>query len=71
MTHDHRQIERDAALWLARRDAGGWADRQQAALDAWLAANVAHRVAFLRLEAAWDETARLKTFAAGDAAGGL
>lgn len=68
MTHDHRQIERDAALWLARRDAGGWADRQQAALDAWLAANVAHRVAFLRLEAAWDETARLKTFAAGDAA---
>src|SRR6185437_4380962 len=68
MTHDHRQIERDAALWLARRDAGGWADRQQAALDAWLTANVAHRVAFLRLEAAWDETARLKTFAAGDTA---
>lgn len=68
MTDDHRQIERDAALWLARRDAGGWADRQQAALDAWLDAKVAHRVAFLRLEAAWDETARLKTFASGDAA---
>lgn len=67
MTDNHRQIERDAALWLARRDAGGWADRQQAALDAWLNANLAHRVAFLRLEAAWDETARLKTFAAGDA----
>jgi len=69
MTDDHRQIERDAALWLARRDAGGWSDRQQAALDAWLAGNVAHRVAFLRLEAAWDEAARLKTFAAGDVAG--
>ena len=67
MTDDHRQIERDAALWLARRDAGGWADPQQAALDAWLDARVAHRVAFLRLEAAWQETARLKTFAAGDA----
>lgn len=69
MTHDHRQIERDAALWLARRDAGGWADRQQSALDAWLAEDIAHRVAFLRLEAAWEEAARLKTFAAGDLAG--
>jgi transmembrane sensor len=69
MTQEHRQIERDAALWLARRDAGGWADRQQSALDAWLAEDTAHRVAFLRLEAAWEEAARLKTFAAGDMAG--
>lgn len=69
MTEEHRQIECDAALWLARRDAGGWAGRQQAALDAWLAEDAAHRVAFLRLEAAWEETARLKTFAAGDMAG--
>ena len=66
MTNEHRQIERDAALWLARRDAGGWAARQQAALDAWLDESVAHRVAFLRLEAAWQEAARLKTFAAGE-----
>lgn len=69
MTHDHRQIERDAALWLARRDAGGWAERQQGALDAWLAEDTAHRVAFLRLEAAWQESARLQAFAAGDAGG--
>lgn len=66
---DHRQIERDAALWLARRDAGGWADRQQTALDAWLTEDTAHRVAFLRLEAVWEESARLKTFAAGDPGG--
>jgi len=69
MTNVHRQIERDAALWLARRDAGGWADRQQAGLDAWLAENTAHRVAFLRLEAAWQESARLQAFAAGEVAG--
>ena len=69
MTDNHRQIERDAALWLARRDAGGWADRQQTALDAWLGENAAHRVAFLRLEAVWQESARLKTFAAGDMGG--
>lgn len=65
MTDDHRQIERDAALWLARRDAGGWDDRQQAALGAWLSETTAHRVAFLRLEATWDETARLHVLAAG------
>ncbi|MBN8737120.1 MAG: FecR domain-containing protein [Xanthomonadales bacterium] len=67
MTDDHRQIEREAALWLARRDAGGWGDRQQAALEAWLAHATSHRVAFLRLEAAWQQTARLKILAAGAA----
>jgi transmembrane sensor len=69
MTHNHRQIERDAALWLARRDAGGWAERQQRALEAWLAEDTAHRVAFLRLQAAWEESARLQALAAGDAGG--
>ena len=67
MTEDHREIERTAAAWLAQRDAGGWSDCRQNALDAWLAESTAHRVAFLRLEAAWEETARLRTFAAGDA----
>ena len=65
MTDDHRQIERDASLWLARRDAGGWGEQQQSALAAWLAESTAHRVAYLRLEATWNETARLKTLAAG------
>ena len=69
MTDDHRQIERDAAVWLARRDAGDWTGRQQTALDAWLTEDVAHRVAFLRLEAAWQESARLQAFATGDLAG--
>jgi transmembrane sensor len=63
MTDDHREIEETASTWLARRDAGGWSGRQQAALDAWLAESVAHRVAFLRLETAWVETARLRAFA--------
>lgn len=66
MSLDHRQIERDAAQWLARRDAGNWTPAQQASLDNWLDANLAHRVAFLRLQAAWDEAARLKTLVAGD-----
>jgi transmembrane sensor len=65
MNTDHRQIERTASMWLARRDAGDWSDGQQAALNAWLEESIAHRVAFLRLEATWNETARLQAFAAG------
>lgn len=65
MNLDHRQIEREAAAWLAQRDAGGWTPALQTGLDQWLDANLAHRVAFLRLEAAWHEAARLKALAAG------
>ncbi|MBW8852463.1 MAG: FecR domain-containing protein [Xanthomonadales bacterium] len=62
---DSRQIERTAAAWLARRDGEAWGDADEAALQAWLAAATAHRVAFVRLEAAWEESARLKALAAG------
>jgi transmembrane sensor len=59
------QIERLAAAWLARRDAEGWSPQDQTALDAWLAASTAHRVAFLRLDAAWQRADRLKALGAG------
>jgi len=60
-----RQIELAAATWLARRDAGDWGTMEQAALDAWLAESTAHRVAFLRLDAAWHEAGRLQALGAG------
>ncbi|MFC3715071.1 FecR family protein [Luteimonas soli] len=63
------RIERAAAAWLARRDAGGWAGHDQAELDRWLAASTAHRVAWLRLQAAWRESGRLKALGAGLPAG--
>lgn len=63
------RIESVAAAWLARRDAGGWAARDQAELDEWLAASTAHRVAWLRLDAAWRESGRLKALGAGLASG--
>jgi transmembrane sensor len=63
------RIERTAAAWLARRDAGGWAARDQAEFDDWLAASTAHRVAWLRLQAAWRESGRLKALGAGLPAG--
>ena len=66
-----RQIERIAAAWLARRDAGAWPAHEQARLDAWLSACTAHRIAFVRLEAAWHQSDRLKALGAGVASGTL
>jgi transmembrane sensor len=58
-------IEQVAAAWLARRDREPWDDAQQSALSAWLNEATAHRVAFIRLEAAWERTRRLKALGAG------
>ncbi len=65
------RTEREAAAWLARRDAGGWSARDEAALEAWLAGATAHRVAWVRLEAAWREAGRLKALGAGLPAGAV
>jgi len=60
-----REIERTAAAWLARRDAGHWSERDQARLNAWLDVATAHRVAFIRLDASWQRSDRLKALGAG------
>lgn len=60
-------IERLAADWLARRDGDGWSTGDDAALEAWLAQDTAHRVAFLRLQAAWTHAGRLSALGAGRA----
>src|SRR5262245_51947110 len=60
-----RQIEDRAAEWLAQRDSGRWSDADQRELEAWLAARFEHRVAYLRLEAAWEKTKRAKAFGVG------
>jgi transmembrane sensor len=62
---NHREVEDQAAAWLAKRDAGDWSSKDQARFRAWLEASVAHRVGFLRLEAAWVQARRLKALAAG------
>jgi len=58
-------IERIAADWLARRDGEAWRADDEAALEAWLAQDAAHRVAFLRLLAAWQHAGRLDALGAG------
>jgi transmembrane sensor len=63
--HDSIQIEEIAAGWLARGDGDGWSAADQAELTAWLDASTAHRVAYIRLEAAWRKIHCLKGLAAG------
>lgn len=54
------RIEEQAADWLARQARGSWSAIDQAQLTQWLEASTAHKVAFLRLEAAWRQANRLK-----------
>ncbi len=58
-------IEHAASRWLARRDGDAWSDADATALEAWLQASTAHRVTFLRLQAAWVESGRLQALGAG------
>lgn len=62
-----KQIEHNAAAWLASRDAGNWTEQEHSALEAWLSEDVANRVAFVRLSSTWAETGRLATLGAGTA----
>jgi transmembrane sensor len=64
-TEGTRAIERAASEWLIRRDSGEWTPADEARLQEWLEASSLRRVAFWRLEAAWDEAARLKALGAG------
>ena len=58
-------IEAAAAAWFERREWSDWDAAGEAALEAWLAESTAHRVAFVRLEAAWERAERLKALGAG------
>jgi transmembrane sensor len=60
-----KRIEARAGEWLLRRDSGRWSEQDQGQLTDWLSEDTAHRVAFLRLEAVWDEMNRLKAVGAG------
>ena len=55
----HLEIEQQAAAWLAKKDGDSWSTADQTQLDQWLALATAHRVAYLRLAAAWSRTGLL------------
>ena len=62
---DSRTIEEQAAAWLVRRDSADWTEADATQLTAWLDESTAHRVAFLRLEAGWEQSERLTALGAG------
>jgi transmembrane sensor len=64
-TERTNKIDAAASAWLIRRDSGSWSAADQARLEEWLHASTLNRVAFLRLELAWEEAARLKALGAG------
>lgn len=53
-------VEQQAARWLAARDAGAPSPDDEATFLQWLEADIRHRVAFLRLQAAWERCDQLK-----------
>jgi transmembrane sensor len=59
-------IEEAASDWLQRQRFFDWNDAAQAQLDYWLGQSLAHKLAYWRLEAAWDRTERLKVLRAAE-----
>jgi transmembrane sensor len=62
---DSIAIEAAAADWFARREGGRWCAEDQVHLEAWLDASTANRIAYIRLQTAWERTGRLKALGAG------
>ncbi len=65
------RAEEAAADWIARRERGGWTETDDAALQAWIAADFNNRAAWLRLDAAWKQTNRLKALATSAPSGAV
>lgn len=54
---DH--VEAAASNWLARRVSDRWSEKDDAELNEWLSHSSANRIAYFRLESAWNYTSRL------------
>ena len=58
-TNGGSTIEDLAAGWVIDRSTESWTPERQADLDSWLAQSVAHRVAYVRIQASWSRSDRL------------
>jgi transmembrane sensor len=58
-------IDLEAGDWFARRQSGEWTPAEEIRYQAWLAASPLHRVAYLRIEHAWERAGRLQVLKAG------
>jgi len=64
MGHSSDQIDRQAAEWVARLDSADLTPDEQAAFDAWIAADIRHLGAYARVEAGLVRLARLRAVGA-------
>lgn len=55
-----QQCETAAAGWIAKRDTGPWTEADASELEQWLSASAGNRVAYYRLNAAWQEAGKLQ-----------
>src|SRR5690348_11357979 len=53
------EFEAQAAAWLVRREDASFSAADQAAFEAWMAADPRHRASYVRLENAWRRADRL------------
>jgi transmembrane sensor len=63
--NSRNEIQEAAAAWLVQRDRADWGTTNEVALQEWLGESTAHRVAYLRLQSAWQRADRLKALGAG------
>lgn len=56
---DAREVKAAAAEWFERRNFWNWTAENEAQFAEWLNASLAHRAAYVRVEAAWKRTERL------------
>ncbi len=56
---NHQAIEAQAANFLEQRDTADWNTRSEQDLNLWLQQSPAHRAAYWRLKAAWQQAERL------------
>lgn len=59
------KIETVAGDWFAKRESGEWTAAEQASFQVWLEESPLHRVAYLRIEHAWERAQRLKALKSG------
>lgn len=59
------EIEEAAAVWLMRREEPDWSFEDEARLEAWLALDPRHKVAFWELEYSWIQVGRLRPGSVG------
>lgn len=61
-----KDIDNAAADWFAMLDRGELGNMEKAEFEDWINSDLAHRIAYLRVEAAWEKSEKLKSINLND-----